>query len=467
MIELHHLQRHKSWSQDSRKELGLKQMYAILFYSIGLDIGRNPDTIFDETTYVDSNVKDESQFVSLDYPKPCNRNNLILLNALRKVDYFRKTTSPELHYHFDLVTDEIIKQYLPSKQVNLDQVHSRKPSKDYFTTVAADNVHIIFNQYNIFDLEKSLFLSTRNDHFDTPLLRYIEAKKHNIGKALNMCFKTLNWRFHDHQLETYLFKGDYGYYNSNPKLINAFALNQAYLRGFDREGRPLVVIDVGKHFRLDCSDQEFERFICIIIEWTRLRLRESEGVNKGSILFDMSNFSMRNIDFHAVRFLGKAFEANYPEYLGAVLIHNAPWVFNSAWKIIKNILDPTVVAKIHFTYKTQDLLNFIDKKYIPKSLGGSDNFKMNYVSPTSKNARKKRVDALFNQLIYERYELFALFTQSTIDWFNATTKDDSYNFLIQRLDLQQQLARNYVQLDPYIRTRGVFERCGEIKELGI
>ena len=41
----------------------------------------------------------------------------------------------------------------------------------------------------------------------------------------------------------------------------------------------------------------------------------------------MTGFSMANMDYTPVKFMIKCFEANYPESLGAVLVHNAPWVF--------------------------------------------------------------------------------------------------------------------------------------------
>jgi hypothetical protein len=36
---------------------------------------------------------------------------------------------------------------------------------------------------------------------------------------------------------------------------------------------------------------------------------------------------MANMDYTPVKFMIKCFEANYPESLGAVLVHNAPWIF--------------------------------------------------------------------------------------------------------------------------------------------
>ena len=41
----------------------------------------------------------------------------------------------------------------------------------------------------------------------------------------------------------------------------------------------------------------------------------------------MSDFTLSNMDNQPVKFMVQCFEANYPESLGAVLVHNAPWVF--------------------------------------------------------------------------------------------------------------------------------------------
>ena len=41
----------------------------------------------------------------------------------------------------------------------------------------------------------------------------------------------------------------------------------------------------------------------------------------------MTGFSLANMDYTPLKFIIQCFEANYPESLGVVLVHNAPWVF--------------------------------------------------------------------------------------------------------------------------------------------
>src|SRR5271170_3837287 len=95
----------------------------------------------------------------------------------------------------------------------------------------------------------------------------------------------------------------------------------------------------------------------------------------------MSNFSLSNMDYTPVKFMIKVFEANYPESLGAVLVHKAPFVFTAIWNIIKGWLDPVVAGKIHFTKHLEDLEQYIPKSHILKELGGDENWEYKYVEP--------------------------------------------------------------------------------------
>lgn len=47
------------------------------------------------------------------------------------------------------------------------------------------------------------------------------------------------------------------------------------------------------------------------------------------LIFDMSGFTLANMDYVPLKFIIQCFEANYPESLGAILVHDAPWVFKS------------------------------------------------------------------------------------------------------------------------------------------
>jgi CRAL/TRIO domain len=76
-------------------------------------------------------------------------------------------------------------------------------------------------------------------------------------------------------------------------------------------------------------------------------LKNIELTRQQCIVFDMTGFSLANMvrffvalvtfaliplqDYSPVRFMIKCFEDNYPESLGVVLVHKAPWVFQGSY----------------------------------------------------------------------------------------------------------------------------------------
>lgn len=48
----------------------------------------------------------------------------------------------------------------------------------------------------------------------------------------------------------------------------------------------------------------------------------------------MTGFGLSNMEYPPVKFILKCFEANYPESLGIMLIHNAPWIFSGTLHFI-------------------------------------------------------------------------------------------------------------------------------------
>lgn len=175
-----------------------------------------------------------------------------------------------------------------------------------------------------------------------------------------------------------------------------------------------------------------------------------------TIVFDMTNFTMANMDYTPVKFMIKVFEANYPESLGSVLVHKAPWVFQGIWKIIKGWLDPVVAAKVHFTNGVDDLQDFIPKSHIIKELGGEEAFDYKYVEPRPGENDAHKEEAPKRELAEVRKQEVAKYEQKTFEWIHG---QDTRG---QRDELAQKLRDNYWKLDPYIRARSLYDRTGMI-----
>ncbi|KAF3985943.1 hypothetical protein FT663_04141 [Candidozyma haemuli var. vulneris] len=335
-------------------------------------------------------------------------------------------------------------------------VKAKAPSKEVYSHLA---------KFKPAELHQAFWASLRNDSPDNNMLRFVRARKFKLNAIVDMAAKCLEWKVKEYPVDKWTMDGDLEIYDSkkHPEIIKAFEMEKAYFRGVDRDGGPIVVIRVKKHFGSDCPEKDFERFICLIIEWVRIALKDYELGNDGAnILFDMNGFSLKNADLSAVKFLAKAFEANYPESLSAIWIHKAPWIFNAVWKIIKGWLDPVVASKVHFTKNADDLAKFADKKFIPKDLGGNDDYKPEYIKPTKENAGTLPKDEKFEQLWKDRQELTYTFIETTLAWIKAKSAKESTELLDLKIQLGAELAKNYLELDPYIRSRGVFDRDGAI-----
>ena len=200
----------------------------------------------------------------------------------------------------------------------------------------------------------------------------------------------------------------------------------------------------------------------------------------------MTSFSMANMDYTPVKFMIKCFEANYPESLGAVLVHNAPWVFQGTfdrcnfhggmaskltirkgiWKIIRGWLDPVVAAKVHFTNNRSELEEFIHPGQILKELGGDENWEYEYVEPVSGENDTMKDTATRDKLLETRKTIVKDFESATEDWIHKSEGSEASNIKAERSRLATLLRENYWELDPYLRARSLYDRQGAIQKGG-
>jgi hypothetical protein len=160
----------------------------------------------------------------------------------------------------------------------------------------------------------------------------------------------------------------------------------------------------------------------------------------------------------------KCFEANYPESLGVVLVHKAPWVFQGIWHIIKNWLDPIVASKIHFTKSLDELQTFVAPSHIIAELGGEDPWSYKYIEPSPTENGAMNDTATRDKLLEERANVVKEFESATQEWIQNSAAPPIRQ---KRSALAEQLRTGYWKLDPYIRARTVYDRNGLIKPGGV
>lgn len=169
------------------------------------------------------------------------------------------------------------------------------------------------------------------DHPDAAVLRFLRARKWDVPKAAGMLTSAVNWRQERRIDEDIIKSGDSVALKSSPTadddgFVKQYRSGKSYIRGVDKEGRPVYFIRSRLHDPNMQSPAAMETYVLHNIESIRM-LAARAPIEKAVLVFDLGGFGLRNMDFHVIRFLVTVFEARYPETLGAICVHKAPFVF--------------------------------------------------------------------------------------------------------------------------------------------
>ncbi|KAL4959441.1 CRAL-TRIO domain-containing protein [Aspergillus stella-maris] len=326
------------------------------------------------------------------------------------------------------------------------------------------------------DLRMAFWNMVKQDNPDSLLLRFLRARKWDVKKALMMLVSTIRWRLHDAKVdEDVMVNGellaleqtnssDPATKKKGEDFMKQFRMGKSFLHGVDKQGRPICYVRVRLHKAGDQDVEALDRFTVYTIESARMML--APPVETACVIFDMTDFSLANMDYQPVKFMIKCFEANYPESLGVVLIHKAPWLFSSIWSVIKGWLDPVVAAKIQFTKNAADLEEFIPKSRIITELEGDEKWEYKYIEPQEGENAKLKDTAKRDELVAQRQELAKELQDSTVSWILASRKKDGDNakdVAQKRKGLIERLRAHYWTMDPYVRAPSLYDRLNVLQ----
>ncbi|KAI2634563.1 CRAL-TRIO domain-containing protein [Xylaria nigripes] len=336
--------------------------------------------------------------------------------------------------------------------------------------------HEILAKHTPEEIRATIWSMVKHDNPDALLLRFLRARKWELQNALVMMVSTMDWRASEMRVDSELMMNGEEYAVFNEKSSDASAkkmgedflaqmrLGKSYCYGVDKAGRPICVCRARLHKAGDQSEESLERYTVYLIETTRYLI--SPPVDTGCIIFDLSGFSLANMDYTPVKFMIRCFEANYPESLGVVLVHKAPWVFQGIWRIIRGWLDPVVASKVHFTNNLEDLEKFIDKDKIPDEMEGTSGWNYEYIEPVPGENDKMKDTKTRDLLLKERETLYEDFENKTMEWIHEDDATKCTAIKSERNAIAQKLREQYWKLDPYIRSRSLYDRIGVIKPGG-
>jgi len=190
-------------------------------------------------------------------------------------------------------------------------------------------------------------------------IRFLRARQFNLQNSKIMLVNTIKWRLQTvpSQIEA-------------ADILDILKLDYLFFHELDKEENPIVWVSVQNHVNYSGKDKQYESLVLWMMEYGMKKWRAGQiKSSRATLVFDMTNFGMPNMDYHLVKFLADKLQANYPEVLAHVYVVDSPWIFQACWKLIKGWLDPVTAGKIVFVSK-RDLENHIDKEIIPVLCGG-------------------------------------------------------------------------------------------------
>ncbi|KAF3005034.1 hypothetical protein E8E13_009124 [Curvularia kusanoi] len=330
------------------------------------------------------------------------------------------------------------------------------------------------------DMRNAFWSFVKHDHPDALLLRFLRARKWDVEKALVMMVSTIKWRMGEMHVDDVIVKnGELGALEDATQTKDAKAkkddegfleqlrMGKSYLHGLDNAGRPMCFVRARLHKAGEQTEESLERYTVYTIETARLLLRPP--IDTATVVFDMTDFSMANMDYTPVKFMIKCFEANYPESLGTVLVYKAPWVFNAVWSIVRGWLDPVVAGKVSFVKNVDELSKFVPRDQIPTDLGGDEDWVFKYPEPVPGENDTMKDTATRQKIEADRAQIVHRYESAVLEWVSAgsSTQTDALDQRRKERDtIAEDLRKNYWVLDPYVRARTLYDRMGVISQGG-
>ncbi|KAI9476634.1 CRAL-TRIO domain-containing protein [Zychaea mexicana] len=316
-------------------------------------------------------------------------------------------------------------------------------------------------------LEGTFWNMIQTDNPDAVVLRYLRARKWDFDAAYNMLINTLRWRLVN-RVDDIVALGETGLKDELEKLKkgmgSSFTWNlksgKAYLGGPDKDGRGICFINVRFHLKEDQSPEVVKLLTMYVMENSRLVV--NQPMETACIVFNMEDFTLKNMDFDFVKFLVSCFEAYYPETLGQCLIHKAPWVFSTVWSLITPLLDPVVASKIAFTKNLDELTKRIDASALPSFISKDETKKtkderMKVDEPDAGTLERPSTAAVqdYNDIIKE-------YVYETKEW-TKTEKPADEKGESGRLELAKRFRQARVKADNDLRGDSTWKLKGMFK----
>jgi hypothetical protein len=308
-------------------------------------------------------------------------------------------------------------------------------------------------------LRDSWWNFVRGDNPDGMMLKFIRARKGDVGRGMAMMATMLRWRL-DNDVETLILNGDLINGKEIPKFIEQQKSGKVYSLGSTGSDEPICYVIMKYHSIWGQPAVSMQKFI--ITQMETFRLLMADPVDKACIFFDLKGFGIKQMDIVSLLYLVKALESYYPESLAKMYVSNAPYIFWGFWKVVKNLLDPVVRNKIVFITGPAETGEHVPAERMIKYCGGEVESTFNFVEPKQGENDVQQDKETKDKLLARHRKLTDQYEKITRKWCESGGKDEQLSE--QRMVLAKKMRLSQFILDPYTRGKTAYHRNGTIPE---
>ncbi|RNA36023.1 Motile sperm domain-containing 2 [Brachionus plicatilis] len=186
--------------------------------------------------------------------------------------------------------------------------------------------------------------------------------KHSLldqDRAVEMIHDVLKWR-KDFDCNGLLTPGKL------PVPEELFKKGAIFKRNEDIQCNPLLHFIIKVHKKDQFPAEQIYRCIAFFFEKNYKFNTEDPIV----LLIDMADAGYSNLDMDLIKFIVNCLKTYYPGLIDYMIVFQMPFIFNAAWKIIKNWLPPQAMKLIKFVDK-KSIREFVHESQLFVHMGGT------------------------------------------------------------------------------------------------
>ncbi|ORZ02705.1 CRAL-TRIO domain-containing protein [Syncephalastrum racemosum] len=314
-------------------------------------------------------------------------------------------------------------------------------------------------------LARTFWNMVATDNPDSAMLRYLRARKWDFEAAYWMLADTLRWRLYM-RIDDITALGEVGLQDHlnqiragmGEQFMAQMRSGKATLGGPDKDSRGVAFLNVRLHHKEDQPHEVIQIVGLYLVETARLFC--GHPMDTACIVFNLEKFTLANMDLELLKFMITSLQNYYPETLGLILIHKAPWIFSTVWHMIVPLLDPVVASKIQFTQSLSDFTKFIDISGVPVIISGDPNRKTKDEASTASPIMTTLDRTSKAYAAYEEEKV--AYTEETLAWAKQPVEEDLERDALRRLARGRAYRLKRIQAEKDLRSPTSYHAKGII-----